>query len=86
MNRAFSNIRKQRVVIAVIGFLLGAAFLTFWLTQGRTSQDAVSTPAVPATVGTTPVVYIWFERMGQALRGAGHSQSGGADLSASHTS
>jgi multidrug efflux pump len=38
------------------------------------------------TLFTTPVVYIWFERMGRALRGAEHSQSGQVDLSASHTS
>ena len=31
------------------------------------------------TLFTTPVVYIWFERMRQALRGAEHSQSGDAD-------
>ncbi len=66
MNRAFSNIRKRRVAIAVIGFLLGAAFLAFWLTQGRTSQPAVSTPAVPATVGTPTLrdLPIWLYGIG----------------------
>jgi multidrug efflux system membrane fusion protein len=66
MNRAFSNIRKRRVAIAVIGFLLGAAFLAFWLTQGRTSQHAVSTPAVPATVGTPTLrdLPIWLYGIG----------------------
>jgi hypothetical protein len=38
------------------------------------------------TLFTTPVVYIGFERMRQAFRGAERSQSGGVDLSASHTS
>jgi len=66
MDRAFSNIRKRRVAIAVIGFLLGAAFLTFRLTQGRTSQDAVSTPAVPVTVGTPTSrdLPIWLSGIG----------------------
>ena len=66
MNRAFSNIRKRRVAIAVIGFLLGAAFLTFRLTQGRTSQDAVSTPPVPVTVGTPTSrdLPIWLSGIG----------------------
>ncbi len=38
------------------------------------------------TLFTTPVVYIWFERMRQASRGAERSQSEGVDLSARHTS
>jgi multidrug efflux pump len=38
------------------------------------------------TLFTTPVVYIWFERMRQALGGAEHSQSGEADPTASYTS
>src|SRR6267143_2072578 len=66
MNRAFSNIRKRRVAIAVIGFLPGAAFLIFRLTQGRTSQDAASTPPVPVTVGTPTSrdLPIWLSGIG----------------------
>jgi multidrug efflux system membrane fusion protein len=66
MNRAFSNIRKRRVAIAVIGFLLGAAFLSFRLIQGRTSQDAVSTLPVPVTVGTPTSrdLPIWLSGIG----------------------
>jgi membrane fusion protein, multidrug efflux system len=66
MNRAFSNIRKRRVAIAVIGFLLGSAFLSFRLIQGRTSQDAVSTLPVPVTVGTPTSrdLPIWLSGIG----------------------
>ena len=66
MHRAFSDIRKLRVAIAAIGFLLGAAFLTFWLIQGRTSQVAVPAPAVPVTVGTPTLrdLPIWLSGIG----------------------